>query len=168
MIRLFETMQRHAVEAPQKVAVTDSHGSITRSDLLSKAQGLASELVEQPQTIGILAPNGIEWVVAQLACAFAGKTAVPLPSFFSSAQIGHVVRNASIGSILTTNEMAPLASGSGVPTSLINHSSPMDSFQPLPGVHPRKIRLNELQVILDVLVIRPSWIVRIFLPQSAN
>jgi len=133
MLRLFETMRRHAVEAPRNVAVTDSHGSITRNDLLSRAQGLASELVEQPKTIGILAPNGIEWVVAQLACAFAGKITVPLPSFFSSAQIGHVVRNASIGSILTTNEMAPLASVSGVPTSLINHSSPMDSFQPLPG-----------------------------------
>ena len=133
MLRLFETMQLHAVEAPQNVAVTDGHGSITRSDLLSKVQGLASELVEQPKTIGILAPNGVEWVVAQLACAFAGKITVPLPAFFSPTQIGHVVRNASIGSILTTNETASVASGAGVPTSLIDHSSPKGSFQPLPG-----------------------------------
>ena len=59
MLRLFETMQLHAVEAPQNVAVTDGHGSITRSNLLSKVQGLASELVGQPKTIGILAPNGV-------------------------------------------------------------------------------------------------------------
>jgi long-subunit acyl-CoA synthetase (AMP-forming) len=133
MLRLFETMQRHASEWPQKVAITDSYGSITRSELFSRVQGLASVLVQQPRTIGILAPNGIEWVVAQLAGAFAGKITVPLPPFFNSAQIGHVVRNASIGLILTTKEAAPLAIGSGVQTRLIDHNSPADSFQPLPG-----------------------------------
>jgi long-chain acyl-CoA synthetase len=44
-----------------------------------------------------------------------------------------VVRNASIGVILTTSETEQLASGSGVPTCLIDRASPMDAFLPLPG-----------------------------------
>jgi long-subunit acyl-CoA synthetase (AMP-forming) len=134
MRKLFDAMSRHAVEAGDKVAVGDSEGVIHRGELQARVIGLASELKAQSGTIGILAPNGIDWVIAQLACALAGKIAVPLPTFFSLAQLGHVVRSASVGLILTTDHTEPLTVQSGVKTSLIgDHVAVMGPPDPVDG-----------------------------------
>jgi long-subunit acyl-CoA synthetase (AMP-forming) len=81
---------------------------------------LAADLKGQPGTIGIYAPNGIGWAVAQLACAFAGKIVVPLPTFFSPAQLRHVVRDASVDLILASEQTSAPALQSGVPTHVID------------------------------------------------
>jgi long-subunit acyl-CoA synthetase (AMP-forming) len=135
MRNLFDAMYRLAHEAGDKVSVSDNKGVIRRGELLAKVIFLAADLGPQPGPVGILAPNGIDWVVAQLGCALAGKIVVPLPTFFSSAQLGHVVRNASVGLILTTNEAKPLTQQSGVATRLIgyqvamtDHRDPVDGF----------------------------------------
>jgi long-subunit acyl-CoA synthetase (AMP-forming) len=119
MRKLFDAMSRHAREAADKIALSDSEGVVHRGELLARVIRLAASLKTQSGTIGILAPNGIDWVVAQLACALAGKIAVPLPTFFSSAQLGHVVRSASVGLILTTDRTKALTLQSGMATSLI-------------------------------------------------
>ena len=134
MRKLFDAISRHALEAGDKAAVSDSDGVIHRGELLAKVIGLAADLKTQSGTIGILAPNGIDWVIAQLACALAGKIAVPLPIFFSLAQLGHVVRSASVGLILTTDQTKPLTLQSGVKTSLISdHLAAMGSPDPVDG-----------------------------------
>src|SRR5258708_35755497 len=82
---------------------------------------LGADLRDQPhRTVGIYAPNGLGWVIAQLACALAGKIVVPLPTFFSPAQLGHVVRDAAVELILASEQTAPLAVRSGVPTNVID------------------------------------------------
>lgn len=116
MRQLFEALCRNARDAGDKVAVSDSGRVLRRDEQLAEVTGLAADLRTKAGAIGILAPNGVDWVIAQLACALAGKVAVPLPTFFSSAQLGHVVRNASIELILTTNQSRPLTLESGVST----------------------------------------------------
>jgi long-subunit acyl-CoA synthetase (AMP-forming) len=134
MRKLFDAMSRHALEAGDKAAVSDSEGVVCRGELLAKVIGLAADLKIQSGTIGILAPNGIDWVIAQLACALAGVIAVPLPTFFSSAQLGHVVRNASVGLILTTDRTKPQTLESGVTTRLIgNHVAATGLPEPADG-----------------------------------
>jgi long-subunit acyl-CoA synthetase (AMP-forming) len=134
MRNLFDAMYRHAHEAGDKIAVSDSRGIIHRGELLARVIGLAADLRHEPGPIGILAPNGIDWVIAQLGCVLAGKIAVPLPGFFSSAQLAHVVRSASVGLILTTDDTAPLTQQSGVVTSLISdHVALTDRPHPMDG-----------------------------------
>jgi long-subunit acyl-CoA synthetase (AMP-forming) len=134
MRNLFDAMYRHADEAGDRVAVSDSKGIIHRGELLAKVIGLAADLGPQAGPIGILAPNGIDWVIAQLGCALAGKIVVPLPTFFSSAQLGHIVRTASVGLILTTNEAKPLTQQSGVATRLVgDHVALTDRRDPVDG-----------------------------------
>jgi long-subunit acyl-CoA synthetase (AMP-forming) len=120
MRQLFDSMRRHASEAGDLLAVSDLHGQLSRHELFARVTALAADLKGQPRTIGILAPNGLGWVIAQLACAFAGKIVVPLPTFFSPAQLGHVVRDASIELILTSEQTAALAVRSGLPTHVID------------------------------------------------
>jgi long-subunit acyl-CoA synthetase (AMP-forming) len=134
MRNLFDAMYRHADEAGDRVAVSDSKGIIRRGELLANVIGLAADLGPQAGPIGILAPNGIDWVIAQLGCALAGKIVVPLPTFFSSAQLGHIVRTASVGLILTTNEAKPLTQQSGVATRLVgDHVALTDRRDPVDG-----------------------------------
>ena len=134
MRKLFDAMSRHALDAGDKVAVSDSEGVIRRRELLARVNGLAADIKSQSGTIGILAPNGIDWVIAQLACALAGKIAVPLPTFFSSGQLGHVVRSASVGLILMTDQTKPLTQQSGVATRLIgDHVAATDQPDPVDG-----------------------------------
>ncbi len=59
-------------------------------------------------------------MLAQLACALAGKIVVPLPTFFSPAQLGHVARDASVELILASKDTTALAVQSGVPTHVID------------------------------------------------
>src|SRR5258705_7606885 len=120
MRQLFESMKRHASEAGELLAVSDEHGQLSRRELFARVTALAADLKGQPQTIGIYAANGLGWVIAQLACALAGKIVVPLPTFFSPAQLGHVVRDASVELILASEQTAALAVRSGVPTNVID------------------------------------------------
>jgi long-subunit acyl-CoA synthetase (AMP-forming) len=120
MRQLFDSMKRHASEAGDLIAASDQYGQMSRRELFAGVMALAADLRSKPQTIGIYAPNGRDWVIAQLACALAGKIVVPLPTFFSPAQLGHVVRDASVDLILATKQTAAVAAQSGVPTNVID------------------------------------------------
>ncbi|MEA2867524.1 MAG: hypothetical protein QOE39_2239 [Bradyrhizobium sp.] len=120
MRQLFESMKRHVSEAGELIAVSDQQGQFSRHELFASVTALADDLKGQPRTIGICAPNGLGWVIAQLACALAGKIVVPMPTFFSPAQLGHVVRDASVEFILASEQTAALAAQSGVPTNVID------------------------------------------------
>lgn len=115
MRQLFDTFRRHAAQAGEFIAISDDQSALSRRELFARVAGLASELRPAPRTVGILAPNGIDWVIAQLACAFAGKTVVPLPTFFSAAQLEHIVRDASVEFVLASERTAELALRSGLP-----------------------------------------------------
>src|SRR6202165_1695708 len=120
MRQLFDSMRRLVLEAGGSIAVSDQHGQLSRRELLATVTGLAADLESQPRTVGIYAPNGLAWVIAQLACALAGKIVVPLPAFFSSAQLGHVVRDSSVELILASEQTTALALQSGVPAHVID------------------------------------------------
>src|ERR1700737_197551 len=120
MRQLFDSMKRHASEAGDLLAVSDRYGQLSRGELFARVTALAADLKGQPRTIGIYAPNGLGWVIAQLACALAGKIVVPLPTFFSPMQLGHVVRDASVELILVSEQTTALALQSGGPTHVID------------------------------------------------
>jgi long-subunit acyl-CoA synthetase (AMP-forming) len=114
-------MKRHVSRAGELIAASDPRGYLSRRELFASVMALGADLRDQPhRTVGIYAPNGLGWVIAQLACALAGKIVVPLPTFFSPAQLGHVVRDASVELILASEQTAPLAAQSGVPIKLID------------------------------------------------
>ena len=56
---------------------------------------------------GLLADNGVDWVVADLAAQRAGVTLVPLAPFFSEAQLAHSVAASGMDSVFTA--YGPLA-----------------------------------------------------------
>jgi len=52
------------------------------ADALARAQ-------PRPRVLGLLADNGAEWILVDLAAQRAGVALVPLPAFFTGTQLAH-------------------------------------------------------------------------------
>jgi len=83
--------------------------SVVRPGALdARVERLAAALAAarpKPRVVGLLADNGPEWLVADLAAEKAGVVLVPLPAFFTPAQLEHAVGASGMDSVLG----APLA-----------------------------------------------------------
>jgi long-chain acyl-CoA synthetase len=102
MSRIIAALQLHAASDPLKVALQDETSSLTYGELPTEIELLAQQLRAcGPRVLGILADNGKDWALADLAAHAAGIPTIPLPLFFSAAQIAHVIRTAGIDQVLT-------------------------------------------------------------------
>jgi long-subunit acyl-CoA synthetase (AMP-forming) len=76
---------------------------IRPGDLDARAERLASALAAarpRPRIAGLIADNGPDWVVADLAAQKAGVVLVPLPAFFTAEQLAHAVAASGMDSVL--------------------------------------------------------------------
>jgi long-subunit acyl-CoA synthetase (AMP-forming) len=115
MQSIHAALLRDATETSGKIAVSDDAASLTRRAFVARICGLAGALPASARVIGLLAPNGVDWAAAQLACAFAGKTLVPLPTFFSAAQLAHVVRDAAVDHVWAAESTLGRVAEAGLP-----------------------------------------------------
>ena len=110
MSRIIDAVRRHAVSDPGQAALEDENGTLTYGELPAKIDSLAGQLQEcRPRAIAILADNGSAWALADLAAHAAGIPTIPLPLFFSAAQIVHVLKAAGIDQVLTDQPARLLA-----------------------------------------------------------
>jgi long-subunit acyl-CoA synthetase (AMP-forming) len=100
--------------------MSDDTSALTRGDLAVRVAGLAEQLDELPRVIGLLGANGTDWAVALLAAWAAGKTVVPLPTFFSPLQLGHVLRDAGVEHVVATRDAFGLAATLGIGTTPVS------------------------------------------------
>jgi long-subunit acyl-CoA synthetase (AMP-forming) len=127
---VFDAVLGHARRRPDRIAVRDAAGALTRAGLLAEAGRLAARLPATARTLGFLMPNGREWAVAQLAAVAAGRVVVPLPTFFSPEQLAHVGRDAGIDLVLTT-ATAPAPDGvPSLPVTLTGEAGPPPDLRP--------------------------------------
>lgn len=102
MSPLFQTLAGHAAQRPAAVALQGDGSSLTYAQLLERVQRLQDELRSTGiRAFGLLADNGIDWAVTDLAALSGDLLLVPLPPFFSAQQLQHAIRDSGIGAILT-------------------------------------------------------------------
>ncbi|TXH76441.1 AMP-binding protein [Thiobacillus sp.] len=110
MSLILAALRRHAASHPGKVALQDEHGALTYGELPAEIARLADLLrAAAPRAVAILADNGKAWALADLAAHVAGIPSIPLPLFFSPAQLAHVLRTAAIDLVLTDQPQRLLA-----------------------------------------------------------
>ena len=69
--------------------------------LKDRVKRLARALARaRPRVLGLLADNGPEWIAADLAAERAGVALVPLPAFFTSAQLRHAAATSGMDALL--------------------------------------------------------------------
>lgn len=98
-----DLLQRVADEAATDECLLISAGvSLSKAELFDRVERLAAIFKAQgPVCVGLLADNGIDWILADLACQEAGIPIVPIPPFFSPAQMQHSLVTAGVSLLLT-------------------------------------------------------------------
>lgn len=97
---------------------------------------------EEVRCVALLADNGIDWVVADLACLEAGVRIVPVPLFFSAEQVRFVLASSGADTLLTDQSVG----------SLEQNAVPVPGLTSLPG-----LRRYALQPREHVAVPEATW-----------
>ena len=75
---------------------------MNRAELLLEVDGLASRLQKLGlRCVALYADNGIDWIVADLACQLAKIRITPVPLFFSKTQIRHAISSSGADALIT-------------------------------------------------------------------
>jgi long-subunit acyl-CoA synthetase (AMP-forming) len=89
-------------QIPQQPALHDTHTTLSYTELLAAIETTAASLRSTGiRRLGLLLENSPAWVIMDLAALHAGITIVPLPGFFSRAQLAHVIEEAGIDALCT-------------------------------------------------------------------
>ena len=109
---------------PETEAVVDGNRRLTYSRLLLEVRRVAAALVRAGvgpgDTVAIWAPNSAEWVVSQLAIAWAGGVLVPLNTRFQGSEAEYILQRSRAGLLLTVGEFL----GRSYPTLLRREELP--------------------------------------------
>ena len=101
MNKILAAIARHAQQNPGAIALRDSHSQVSYGQLQQRVSALAQQLRASGRArLGLWGDNSIAWVIADLAAWQAQCTLVPLPLFFSPAQLQHLVDSAQLAHIL--------------------------------------------------------------------
>lgn len=116
-------LHRHARERPDHPAVIEGARTLNYRELLGEVETLAAQLrALHVGTLALYAENGIGWIVADLAALHAGVRCVPLPRFFSDAQLRHALDDSGADALLVDDErLAGLPQWLQDPTALCEH-----------------------------------------------
>lgn len=110
MNKILAAIHHHAITTPQKIALTGQTTQLTYAELAAQVDELANWLIEQNVSrAGLWGENSIEWIIADLAAWKANVTLVPLPRFFSTTQLQHVISQAQLPCLLVCGDIAPVA-----------------------------------------------------------
>ncbi|MCC7411121.1 MAG: AMP-binding protein [Gammaproteobacteria bacterium] len=96
---LQEAIARHAIERPLAPALRDERSTLRYGALPGLIEELGRRL--HAHTLGLLLDNGPAWMLLDLAANASGIPVVPLPAFFSDAQLEHVLGTAGVDLIVT-------------------------------------------------------------------
>ena len=102
MNRILSALHQHAQQKPDSIAFIGHNAkqekiALSYQQLLEKVEATARTLRQwQVQRIALKAENSLDWVIIDLAAMHAKIVLVPVPTFFSKAQVEHLERQAKL------------------------------------------------------------------------
>lgn len=85
---------------PDHPALSDHEQCLSAAEVISAVHDMAAKLADC-QVIAILADNSVDWVLADLAALHLGAVHLPLPTFFSPAQMVNALTQTGADAVLT-------------------------------------------------------------------
>ncbi|HSC85274.1 MAG TPA: AMP-binding protein [Pseudomonas sp.] len=111
---LKDTLQRHAEQQPQRLALWGDSSRVDYRGLLEEVRQCEALLRESDVTVFALAlDNGPQALYWDLAALFVGVTCVILPPFFSPAQRAHCLQQSGVDLVLAEEALADELQGCG-------------------------------------------------------
>ncbi|HWG05006.1 MAG TPA: AMP-binding protein, partial [Beijerinckiaceae bacterium] len=100
MRAFFESLAARASIRGADTAIVSVAGTVSYAELIERVRGHAQWATRLPSRVGVLFSKGPDQFLADLALSFAGKELVPLPDFFSDAQIAHIIKSTRLSAIV--------------------------------------------------------------------
>jgi long-subunit acyl-CoA synthetase (AMP-forming) len=103
-MKLFDRLAEHAIQQPEATAIEGSGTLLSYADLQAALLALMPRM--QALQVGTLAldlDNSPAWALIDLAALACGITLVPLPPFFSAAQLRHALSQAGVTLVISDN-----------------------------------------------------------------
>jgi len=99
------------------IVLRDTNKSLSCNNLIFQCEQLSSLLVTHKiRHLALHADNGLNWLITDFACQKSQICLLPLPTFFSIAQLKHALRDSPVEAIITSNPALP-----GVLEDITNH-----------------------------------------------
>jgi long-chain acyl-CoA synthetase len=120
---LIEPLLAHAAKTPHEVAVRDDGGSHTYQQLAAWATGLGiylSAQTDQPN-VGLLLPSGGGFVASFYGILLAGKCVVPINYLLGEREIGHVLADSGLDTVVTIGPLAGKLDGARIKIVDLTH-----------------------------------------------
>ena len=98
------TARAHASASPLpqgRIALDDGEQAVTFDDLPSLLDAEGDWLQASGERFGLLADNGLGWAIADLALHGRRLPCVPVPGYFTAAQIQHALDDAGVDCVVT-------------------------------------------------------------------
>jgi long-subunit acyl-CoA synthetase (AMP-forming) len=114
MREFFEGLLHRAAVAGDSAALVSADGVLSYRALVERVRGYAQWATRLPHRVGLLFTKGADCVVCDLALSFTGKELVPLPEFFSDAQLLHIARAAQLSDVVADKTSAERAKRLGL------------------------------------------------------
>ncbi|HEX8325202.1 MAG TPA: AMP-binding protein, partial [Tepidisphaeraceae bacterium] len=113
---LLDALLRNAQADPGRVAIVDDSGSYPTRTLAGMAFGIGALLKQKTQrdTVGLLLPAGAAFVAGFYGTLMSGKIAVPINFLLGPKEVGHILKDSGIDTVLTIPFLAGRLEGSGV------------------------------------------------------
>ena len=112
MRQLIARLEELAHLYPERECLVCPEYNLSYSELVRRLHATRAELEQLNITrLGVYANNSPEWAIIDLAASTAGMVVVPIPLFFSSGQIRHLIDNAQL-ECLYADRTFPLSVGS--------------------------------------------------------
>jgi len=118
MSELLNTLKSIAQAEPNKKAVITESLTLSYQQLLSDVAMTADLLsVYQGQVVALLADNGLEWLIVDLAAQMAGVILLPIPIYFTDRQIQHALQSTAACSLIYSDDFLPISVLSTFPSA---------------------------------------------------
>lgn len=113
---LLQPLLRNAQNAPDGIAVVDDTGSYTNLRLMQMAMGLGMLLRAKTQAkhVGVLLPASAGFVATFYGALAAGKVPVPINFLLGPREVGHIIADSQIDTIVTIPLLGDRLKGLGV------------------------------------------------------
>lgn len=102
-----DLLVRGARSHPDRNLIVFPDSRYTYADVLERAthvaRGLIALGVRRGDHVGLLAPNGIEFIEGFFGAALIGGVIVPLNARHKASELGYIVRNADLAAVLTVS-----------------------------------------------------------------
>lgn len=103
---MLQTLQHWSKIKPDSIAMEQGEITMSYAALWQAVNARSATLQSlSPHAIGIALADGLEWVIAHLACLHSSIPQVPLPSFFTPEQRTHALRDAGADLLITDEGM---------------------------------------------------------------